>query len=113
MIDRRIDLIVKKDNINSVMSVLTLVLQLGITMLVSVVFCTLGAAWLGERTGLGFLAVVGFFVGAAAGMSACWKLISRMTASWPKSPLAEESLREAAKGGSADELVNESLKEDE
>lgn len=95
------------------MSMLTLILQLGITMLVSVIACTLIGAWLGERIGVEFLAVAGFFVGACAGMSACWKLIKRMTASWPKSPLSEDALREAAKGGSADEMADESPKEDE
>lgn len=84
-----------KGNLQTVTGMLALILQLGITMLVPILFCTLGGAWLGRRVGLMWLAVVGFVVGAIAGMQGAWQLVKRMTRDWPKDPTSEEELKKA------------------
>lgn len=60
-----------------VFEILTLILQLGIVMIVSVLACTLGAAWLGRVSGVGWLSVPGFFIGAAAGINGVWRLVRK------------------------------------
>ena len=76
----------------TVMGMLALIAQLGITMLVPIVMCTLGGAWLGRRFGILELSVAGFIIGAVAGMQGAWQLIRRMTRDWPSSPLSQEQL---------------------
>ena len=67
---------------------LTLILQLGLTMIVPILLCTLGGVWLGDKIHMSAVPVVGFVMGSIAGMQASWKLIKRMTASWPKDDLS-------------------------
>ena len=86
-----------KDHMTTVTGMLTLILQLGITMLVPIVVCTIGGNWLGERLGWMGFPVLGFVVGAVAGMQGAWKLIRRMTADWPDSPVSQAGLAQAAK----------------
>jgi hypothetical protein len=45
-----------------------MVMQFGINMLVPIFACTLFGAWLGEKTGISWLAIPFFAVGALAGM---------------------------------------------
>ena len=66
------------------MKMLVLITQLGITMLVPIIGCTIGFAWLGKRMDIQWLAVVGFAIGAIAGMRSCFRIIKRMTADWPR-----------------------------
>lgn len=46
---------------------LIMVLQFGISMIVPILLCTLFGVWLGEKTGISWLAIPLFFVGAVAG----------------------------------------------
>ena len=64
---------------NEVFETLTLILQLGITMLVAIVASTLAAAWIGRRVGISWIAVIGFAVGSAAGMRGCYRLVKKYT----------------------------------
>lgn len=45
-----------------------MVMQFGINMLVPILACTLFGAWLGEKTGVIWLAIPFFIIGALAGM---------------------------------------------
>ena len=91
----------------TITGMLALILQLGITMLVPIVFCTIGGAWLGERVGwLGF-PVIGFFLGAAGGMQGAWKLIRRMTADWPESEVSQQALDRAQRSKAGTETAAE------
>lgn len=91
----------------TITGMLALILQLGITMLVPIVFCTIGGAWLGERVGwLGF-SVIGFFLGAAGGMQGAWKLIRRMTADWPESEVSQQALDRARRRATGAEAAAE------
>ena len=98
-----------KGNLQSVTGMLALILQLGITMLVPILFCTIGGAWLGRRFAIPILPVIGFVIGAIAGMQGSWKLVSRMTRDWPSSPVSEAELRKNA----AKEPSDESTEADE
>ena len=62
---------------SEIVEILTLILQLGLVMIVSVLVCTLGFAWVGSRIGIRWLAVPGFFIGAAGGMNSVWKLVKK------------------------------------
>lgn len=97
-----------KGNLQTVTGMLALILQLGITMLVPILFCTLGGAWLGRRFDMVGLAVVGFVVGAIAGMQGSWRLVKRMTRNWPSDPTSEEELRKAER-----ERADEGVEADE
>ncbi len=55
-------------NNREVIQSLSMVMQFGINMLVPILACTLFGAWLGEKTGISWLAVPFFAVGALAGM---------------------------------------------
>ena len=74
----------------TVMGMLALILQLGITMLVPIVMCTVGGAWIGRHFDILWLSVAGFVLGAIAGMQGAWKLIRRMTRDWPTDPVAQD-----------------------
>ena len=58
----------KKKNNNEVFQSLAMVTQFGINMIVPILACTLFGAWLGEKTGLSWLTLPLFAVGALAGM---------------------------------------------
>ena len=74
------------------LKMLSLILQLGIIMLVSIIGPTLVFAWLGTRIGVRWLAVAGFFLGAIGGMQGCFRLIKRMTADWPRDEVWQGSI---------------------
>ena len=63
----------------TVLETLTLILQLGIVMIVSIVACTLGFAWIGSKTGADWLAIIGFILGSAGGMKGVWRLVRKYT----------------------------------
>ena len=46
----------------------SMIMQFGINMLVPIFACTLFGAWLGEKTGISWLAIPFFAIGALAGM---------------------------------------------
>ena len=67
----------KKKEKNQVMESLALVMQLSISMIVPIVACTLFGVWVGNKTDLSWLAIVGFFVGALAGVESVYKLVKK------------------------------------
>lgn len=60
-----------------VFEALTMVLQLGITMLVSIGMCTAFGIWLGKRTGIDWMMVPFFFLGALAGGTSVYRMTQR------------------------------------
>lgn len=57
----------KSNDSKMIWDALIMVLQFGISMIVPILLCTLFGVWLGERTGISWLAIPLFFVGAIAG----------------------------------------------
>lgn len=57
----------KSDDSKMIWEALVMVLQFGISMIVPILLCTLLGVWLGEKTGVSWLAIPLFFVGAVAG----------------------------------------------
>ena len=60
-----------------VFEMLTLITQLGISMLVPILMCTLFGVWLGRRLGTNLIPVIGFIIGAAAGMESVYKIVKK------------------------------------
>ena len=58
----------KKDN-RSVIQTLTLIFQFGISMLVPIFLCSILGVWLGNLTGINWLMIPFFFMGALAGIT--------------------------------------------
>ena len=56
---------------NEVADMLVLILQIGITMLVPIMMCTIGGAWLDNKLDTKFIGVLGFVLGAIAGFQKC------------------------------------------
>ena len=67
-----------KNDRGLVMQALVMVLQFGINMLVPIVLCTLAGVWLGERTGISWLPVPLFFLGAIAGGQNVYRMARRL-----------------------------------
>ena len=67
----------KNDN-RSVLQTLTLVFQFGINMLVPIFLCSIFGVWLGNRTGITWLMVPFFFVGALAGFTNIYKVVRKL-----------------------------------
>lgn len=61
-----------------VMDALVMVLQFGINMLVPIFMCTFLGIWIGNRTGLSWMAVPWFFVGAAAGGNNIYRMAKKL-----------------------------------
>lgn len=66
----------KKEN-REVVDMLVLILQIGITMLVPIMLCLLGGAWLDTYFKTKWIAVVGFALGVAAGFKNVYRLVKR------------------------------------
>ena len=56
---------------------LTLIMQLGISMLVPSMMCTLFGVWLKKRFDSDLIPVIGFIVGATAGMESVYKIVKK------------------------------------
>ncbi len=62
---------------NEVFEMLSLIMQLGISMLVPILMCTLFGVWLGRHFGMNWVPVVGFIIGSAAGMESVYKIVKK------------------------------------
>ena len=67
----------KKDN-RSVIQTLTLVFQFGISMLVPIFLCSMLGVWLGNWTGVNWLMIPFFFMGALAGFTNIYKTVRKL-----------------------------------
>ena len=66
----------KKEN-REIANALIMILQISITMLVPILLCSLGGAWLDGKFGTKWIGVVGFFLGAIAGFQNVYRLVKR------------------------------------
>lgn len=66
----------KKEN-REIANALILILQISITMLVPILLCSLGGAWLDGKLGTKWIGVVGFILGAIAGFQNVYRLVKR------------------------------------
>ncbi len=67
----------KKKKDRQVFEALTLVLQFGICMLVPIGLCTALGIWLGNCTGISWMMIPFFFIGALAGGTSVYKMARR------------------------------------
>lgn len=68
----------KKNERTEVINALIMVLQFGINMIVPIILCTLAGAWIGQKTGITWLAVPLFFVGALAGINNVYRMARKL-----------------------------------
>ena len=80
--------------------------QLGITMLVPIVGCTLFGGWVGNKVGMPVLAVLFFIIGAIAGFQGTFRIVKNYTKNI-KSPgqLAREADEQKARRNKNDEYI--------
>jgi len=62
-----------KEDKNIVFRSFAMIMQFGINMLVPIAACTFAGYWLGQKCGMDFLVIVGFFIGALAGGTAVFR----------------------------------------
>lgn len=96
-----------RENKQSVLSTLTLILQLGITMIVPIVALTILGAYIGKRFDIVWLPVLFFVMGALGGAQGAWRIIRGVIKDWSYDPTSRQSLEENK------EKQSESIKEDE
>ena len=66
----------KKEN-REIANALILILQISITMLVPILLCSLGGAWMDGKLGTKWIGVVGFILGVIAGFQNVYRLVKR------------------------------------
>lgn len=62
---------------NQVMETLALVMQVSISMILPIVACTLAGVWIGNKTDVKWAAIIGFIIGAAAGIESVYKIVKK------------------------------------
>ena len=67
----------KKDT-RQVMDALVLVFQFGINMIVPIFLCCLLGIWIGNKTGISWMMIPFFFVGALAGFTNIYKMARKV-----------------------------------
>lgn len=67
----------KKDT-RQVMDALVLVFQFGINMIVPIFLCCLLGIWIGKKTGISWMMIPFFFIGALAGFTNIYKMARKI-----------------------------------
>ena len=67
-----------KNENREVVQALILVLQFGINMLVPIFMCSILGIWIGNRTGISWMMVPFFFVGALAGGTNVYRMAKKL-----------------------------------
>lgn len=67
----------KKDN-RQVMNALVLVFQFGINMIVPIFLCCMVGIWIGNKTGISWMMIPFFFIGALAGFNNIYKMARKL-----------------------------------
>ena len=67
----------KKDT-RQVLDALVLVFQFGINMIVPIFLCCLLGIWIGDKTGISWMMIPFFFVGALAGFTNIYKMARKI-----------------------------------
>lgn len=64
----------KRDNKKEIMNALIMVFQFGINMIVPIFICTMLGVWIGGKTGVDWITVPLFFLGALAGANNIYRM---------------------------------------
>ena len=88
----------KKDN-RSVIQTLTLIFQFGISMLVPIFLCSILGVWLGNLTGINWLMIPFFFMGALAGFTNIYKTVRKLYRQEEKKEENEGYIRQERRSG--------------
>lgn len=67
-----------KKDYKSVMRTLTIVFQFGLSMLVPIFMCSIAGIWIGDATGIKWMMIPFFFVGALAGFTNIYKTARKL-----------------------------------
>lgn len=67
----------KKDT-REVLDALVLVFQFGINMIVPIFLCCLLGIWIGDKTGISWMMIPFFFIGALAGFTNIYKMARKI-----------------------------------
>lgn len=67
-----------KNENREVVEALILVLQFGINMLVPIFMCSMLGIWIGNRTGISWMMIPFFFVGALAGGTNVYRMAKKL-----------------------------------
>ena len=67
-----------KKETRQVMDALVLVFQFGINMIVPIFLCCLLGIWIGNKTGISWMMIPFFFVGALAGFTNIYKMARKV-----------------------------------
>ena len=67
-----------KKSDRQVFHALILVFQIGINMLVPIFMCSLLGIWIGDKTGISWMMIPFFFVGALAGFTNIYKMARKL-----------------------------------
>ena len=67
----------KREQKNQVMESLALVMQIGVSMIVSIFLGTFLGLWLGKRLDADWIAIAGFAVGALAGGESVYRIVKK------------------------------------
>ncbi len=62
---------------HEVADTLILIVQIGVTMLVPILLCGIGGAWLDQHFGTKWIGLVGFILGAIAGFQNVYRLVRK------------------------------------
>ena len=57
---------------------LTMISQVGISMLVPIFLCSIFGIWLGKKTGISWMMIPFFFIGALAGSTNIYKMARKL-----------------------------------
>lgn len=67
----------KRDNKKEIMNALIMIFQFGINMIVPIFICTMLGVWIGDKTGVDWVTVPLFFLGALAGANNIYRMVRR------------------------------------
>ena len=62
---------------NEVANTLVLIVQIGVTMLVPILMCSIGGAWLDHKFQTRWIGVLGFILGTIAGFQNVYRLVRK------------------------------------
>lgn len=68
----------KKNNNKQIFDALIMVFQFGINMIVPIFICTLLGVWIGKKTGMDWITVPLFFLGALAGAYNIYRMAKKL-----------------------------------
>ena len=95
----------KKES-NEVANTLVLIVQIGVTMLVPILMCSIGGAWLDHKFQTRWIRVLGFILGTIAGFQNVYRLVRKYLKE-TKSPGELQREKEEQERASHDKSIEE------